>query len=240
VSAQQSSVPDGTAAPGRRGDGSLRRLRWLFWGVALVVGILAGVLIGVLRGTSGGPAAVPTTIAPAGPDASWAAGARPAPDFALTDQAGMPISLSRFRGRPVILTFIDPLCRNLCPTEAKILERAEASFPAARRPAIVAVSVNQWGNARRNLLVDMTKWKLTSDWHWAVGSAAKLRAVWAAYQIAVQDSPKTVAGVTVHNISHTEGAFLIDPRGDQRALYLYPFRAPDVARTVRQLARAQG
>ena len=104
----------------------------------------------------------------------------------------------------------------------------------------MAVSVNEWGNARRNLLVDVQKWKLTRDWHWAVGPAAKLRAVWAAYQVAVQDFPKTVAGVTVHNIVHTEGSFLIDAHGDQRALYLYPFRAPDVARTVQQLAVAQG
>jgi protein SCO1 len=237
VSVQQPSVPEGTSAE-RHGDGSLRRLRWLFWGVALVVGVAAGVLIGVLRTSQ--PAAVPTAVPPAGPDVTWAAGARAAPDFQLTDQAGKPVSLARFRGRPVILTFIDPLCRNLCPTEAKILERVETSFPAARRPAIVAVSVNQWGNARRNLVVDMKKWKLTRDWHWAVGASAKLREVWAAYQIAVQDSPKTVAGVTVHNIIHTEGAFLIDPRGDQRALYLYPFRAPDVARTVRQLEGAQG
>lgn len=227
-------MPEGTSAPQRQADSSLRRLRWLFWGVALLVGIAAGVLIGVMR--SSRQTAIPTTIAPAGADATWAAGTRPAPDFRLTDQAGKPVSLARFHGRPVILTFIDPLCRNLCPTEAKILQRVEADFPAARRPAIVAVSVNQWGNARRNLLVDMRKWKLKLDWHWAVGPPAKLRAVWAAYQIAVQDSPKTVAGVTVHNISHTEGAFLIDPRGDQRALYLYPFRAPDVARTVRQLA----
>jgi protein SCO1 len=239
VSVQQPSVPDGASAPGREGEGSLRRLRWLFWGVALVVGVLAGVLISVMRTTSG-PGPVPTTFAPAGPDASWAAGAKPAPDFVLTDQDGKAVSLARFRGRPVILTFIDPLCRSLCPVEAKVLERVEASFPAATRPAIVAVSVNQWGNARRNLLVDLTKWKLRYGWHWAVGPTAKLRAVWAAYQIAVQDAPKTIAGVTVHNITHTEGAFLIDPRGDQRALYLYPFRAPDVVRTVRQLARAQG
>jgi cytochrome oxidase Cu insertion factor (SCO1/SenC/PrrC family) len=238
VSVQQPSVPEAPSPADRHPGGSLRRLRWLVWGIALLVGISAGVLIAVLR--SSHRAAVPTTVAPAGPSVSWAAGARPAPDFALTDQAGTPVSLARFRGRPVLLTFIDPLCRNLCPTEAKILERVEASFPAARRPAIVAVSVNEWGNARRNLLLDMEKWKLTRDWHWAVGPAAKLRAVWAAYQIAVQDFPKTVAGVKVHNIVHTEGTFLIDPRGDQRALYLYPFRAPDVARTVRQLALAQG
>ena len=200
-----------------------------------MIGGLAGILVGVLR--SGDRTAVPFT-APApvtAADATWAAGARPAPDFSLTDQTGRPVSLARFRGRPVLLTFIDPLCRNLCPTEAKVLERVQSQFPAARRPAIVAVSVNQWGNARANLLLDARKWKLTSVWHWAVGPVAKLRRAWAAYAIGVQDAPKTVAGVTVHDITHTEATYLIDARGDQRALFLFPFRAADVTRAVEAL-----
>ena len=74
------------------------------------------------------------------------------------------------------------------------------------------------------------------NWHWAVGPAAELRKVWAAYKIAVVDAPKTIQGVTIHNISHTEAAYLIDGRGDERALYVYPFLASDVENTLRQLA----
>jgi cytochrome oxidase Cu insertion factor (SCO1/SenC/PrrC family) len=212
-------------------------VRWLVWVGALAIGVLAGTLVAVLR------APTHTTVAPVDPmssaaDATWAAGAKRAPDFRLTDQAGQPISLARFRGRPVLLTFIDPLCRNLCPTEARTLERVQAEFPAAQRPAIVAVSVNQWGNARRDLRLDARKWKLTSDWHWGVGPATTLRRAWADYAIGVRDFPKTVAGITVHDITHTEATYLIDARGDQRALFLYPFRASVVADTVRRLGRA--
>ncbi len=228
MSAQQPSVP---------ADNPLRRMRWLFWGVALAVGVGAGALIAVLHTKKATPA-IPTTAAAAAPAVSWAAGKLPAPDFSLVDQDGRPVSLARFRGRPVLLTFIDPLCRNLCPTEAKILAGVEANLPAAQRPAIVAVSVNQWGNARHVLLQDRTKWRLPAEWHWAVGSPAALKKVWRAYSIGVTDSPKTVTGVTVHEISHTEASFLIDPKGDQRALWLYPFRAPDVARVVRSVAGA--
>ena len=138
----------------------------------------------------------------------------------------------------MIVTFIDPLCRNLCPLEAKVIDSVETSAPASERPAVVAVSVDQFGDARRHLLEDDVKWKLGSNWHWAVGKPAALRRVWRAYEIAVLDSTKTVAGVTVHNISHTEEAFLIDRRGYQRALYLFPFVASDVARTLRRLASA--
>ena len=218
---------------------SSRLLDWLLW-VAIGVAVLTAgvVLIALIRYTHRGHAPN-NSVAPAGPQMTWSAGAKRARDFVLADQSGRPVSIARFRGRPVIVTFIDPLCRNLCPLEAKAIDSVETSLPASERPAVIAVSVDQFGDARRYLLEDDVKWKLGSNWHWAVGKPAALRRVWRAYEIAVLDSTKTVAGVTVHNISHTEGAFLIDRKGYQRAVYLFPFAASDVARTVRQLSSGQ-
>ncbi len=218
------------------GTTRLLRPRLLVIVAALAVGVLAGVL--VARSRTSSPVA-PTGPAAAGePQVEWAAGARPAPDFALTDQTGQPVSIARFAGRPVIVTFIDPLCRNLCPLEAKILERAEARLPASQRPAIVSVSVNRWGNAHRALVQDVAKWNLHSNWYWAVGPAPALAKVWRDYQIGVRDAPRTVAGITVHNIEHTEGAYILDRNGDERALFLYPFTAAEVASTVTRIAGA--
>jgi protein SCO1 len=224
---QQSPVP--VADP-------LRRFRWFLLGGALVVGVAVGAVIAVLRSSSTAPTPS-VTSARSGPDMTWPLG-KVAPGFSLRSQNGRPISLGQFRGRPVIVTFIDPLCRNLCPLEAKVLDRVVAQVPAAQRPAIVAVSTNQWANARKNLLLDMRKWKLPSDWHWAVGAPAELARVWKDYAIGVSVATKTIAGVKVRQITHTEAAYLVDPHGYQRALYLYPYRAPDVERTLRALARA--
>jgi cytochrome oxidase Cu insertion factor (SCO1/SenC/PrrC family) len=207
-------------------------LRWLFLVALAVVGVAIGVLIVQLRG----PERASATQPPATPVVSWAAGARRAPGFALRDQDGKPVSMAAYRNRPVIVTFLDPLCRNLCPVEAKILGIVESSLPASERPVILAVSVNQWGNQRAILRADMWKWHVAENWHWAVGPPAALRRIWAAYKIAVVDAPKTIQGVTVHNISHTEAAYLVDGHGDERALYVYPFRASDVEGTLRQLA----
>jgi protein SCO1 len=207
-------------------------MRLIFWGIALAVGIAAGATIGLLHTRSSSPT-FPVVTAPAAPDVTWAAGKLQAPDFSLSDQNGKPVSLARFRGRPVIVTFIDPLCRNLCPTEARILGNVEKSFPAGQRPAIVSVSVNKWGNARRILLQDVQKWRLPVDWHWAVGPGAALARVWQAWKIGVVATSKTVTGVTVHEITHTEASFVVDSRGDQRALFLFPFRAADVVRAIR-------
>lgn len=167
--------------------------------------------------------------------ATWAAGGHRAPDFALRDQLGAPVSLAALRGRPVIITFIDPLCRDYCPTEAQHLNDVVHSMPAGEKPAIVAVSVNVYGNARANLAEDARKWKLVPQWRWAIGSAAALGRVWSAYHVAVLATTKTVAGIKVHTIGHTEAAYVIDAQGFQRALFLWPYSADGVVRTLRAL-----
>jgi protein SCO1 len=229
VSVQQPPAP-AVAQP-------FRRLRWLVLAASLLLGIAVGGLIAALHSQTA-PATAVTPATAGGPGFTWAAGKRVAPGFTLRDQNGRPISLRQFRGRPVILSFIDPLCRNLCPLEAKTLDRVAASFPAAQRPAIVAVSVNHWADARKNLLLDRTKWKLPADWNWAVGRPAALARVWKAYDIGVSVATKTIAGIKVRRITHTEAAYVVDPSGHERALYVYPYRAPDVVHTLRSLDRA--
>jgi cytochrome oxidase Cu insertion factor (SCO1/SenC/PrrC family) len=216
-----------------------RRLRRLVWIAVLALGICAGALIGLQR-LSHRQAAAGASPVSASPQVTWAAGAKRAPDFSLVDQAGKPVSIARFRGRPVIVTFMDPVCTDICPTEAKVLAVVDRQVSASERPVVIAVSVNQWANARRNLLQDMKKWNVRGDWHWAVGGGSALAQVWRAYQVAVLDVPRTAHGVTTHEISHTALAFVVDRRGYQRAVFTFPFPASDVVRTLGQLAAAAG
>ncbi|HET8605786.1 MAG TPA: SCO family protein [Gaiellaceae bacterium] len=229
---EQSSTPAGSlggAAGGARGGARLR-VALLLVGVAALVGIGAGAAAALLSHRSS-----PSSALLSGPAATWPAGSKIAPDFSLRDQDGQPVSLSALRGRPVIVTFIDPLCRDFCPLEAKVLNKVVDTLPQGQRPAIVAVSVNRWANARRFLLQDVTKWRLVPEWRWAVGSPAALGSVWKKYAIGVQATSKTIAGVTVHQISHTEAAYLVDASGHQRALFMWPFDASDVERTLASL-----
>jgi cytochrome oxidase Cu insertion factor (SCO1/SenC/PrrC family) len=210
-------------------------LRWIFWGAVLFVGFAAGIGL-LLIGSSpraATDAAVPVSDAPAG---AWAAGTIRAPGFTLTDQNGAVVSLAALRGRPVIVTFIDPLCRDFCPLEAKRLNAVARSFPADRKPAIVAVSVNVHGNARAELLQDVDKWNLVPQWRWGVGTEAQLASVWKRYHVGVIVSTKRIAGVTVYSVAHTEAAYVIDSAGYQRAVFLWPYRAEAVTRTLRALA----
>jgi len=211
----------------------LIRIRWALWGAVFLLAAAAAILYGMHRHASPKAAAVPLLDAPA---ATWAAGVRRAPDFRLTDQYGKQVSLAGLHGRPVLLTFIDPLCRNFCPIEAQRLNDVVNALPPGAKPAIVAVSVNVFGNAHAVLMEDVRKWNLVPQWRWAIGHPDDLGRVWTAYHVEVLDTTKKLAGVTVHTIAHTEGAYVIDAKGFERALFLWPYRAGGVVQALRNLS----
>ena len=213
---------------------SVTALRWVLGATVLVLAAVAGalLLIGSPSKATRMSEAAPVSDAPA---ATWTAGQKRAPAFALTDQNGAPVSLAALRGRPVILTFIDPLCRDFCPTEAQHLNTVVRSFPAATKPAVVAVSVNTAGNTKPILREDARKWGLVSQWSWGVGSATALARIWHAYGIQVLVSTQTIAGVKVRRVAHTEASYVIDRNGFVRALFVWPYSANGVVSTLRSL-----
>lgn len=208
---------------------------WLPVGMLLcVVAVGAPILaVSLLRGSSAGATADRSS---SGTPYTLPEGRQRAPAFTLRTQNGDRLSLSSFRGRDVLITFVDPLCRNLCPLEAHVLNALVDQLPARQRPAIVAVSVDPWADSRHDLQQDFTKWSLVPQWHWAVGSRAQLRSVWKRFAISVQVVTKTLAGTTVHYITHTEASYLIDPAGYERALFVWPFSARDVLTTLRRVS----
>jgi cytochrome oxidase Cu insertion factor (SCO1/SenC/PrrC family) len=210
---------------------------WWWLLVALTLGTMLGAGVALLHGS--GRASPGVSTLPGHPAATWAEGRQRAPAFRLRDPQGAPISLREFRGRPVIVTFIDPACTTLCPLEAQELDRAEAAVPAARRPAIIAVSVNPWADSRANFRKDERKWRLVPQWRWAEGPYARLAAVWRSYKIGVLAKKQKIGRTIVHNISHTEAAYLVDRSGYERALFLYPFRGADVDYALKRLTAAK-
>jgi len=208
-------------------------LRWAIPGVGLLCA--TAVVVPILAIRRSAPQVSPSSVVTP-PPFSWHAGQRPAPDFVLRDQGGRPVSLAAYRGRPVIVTFVDPLCRNLCPLEAHVLNQTISQMPAAQRPTILAVSVDVYASARADLLQDVGKWHLVPQWHWAVGSGPRLAAVWKRYSIGVSVTTKRIAGTTIKYILHTEAAYVIDATGHERALFLWPFYPQDLKRVLRELA----
>lgn len=208
-----------TAAPVAR---SLRRLRLAL--LVAVVFLVAGVATLLVLRPSGNEAASPVSGAAA---LTWGPKEKPAPDFRLADADGKPVSIAGLRGRNAIVTFVDPHCTTFCPRESLVLNDALRRFPAAERPAVVAVSVDPKTRSRAVLRREARRFEWLPQWRWATGPAAQLEAAWKAYDIQVVPA----AG----DIGHTEAAYVIDRNGMERALFLWPFRAGDVAAALEQL-----
>jgi cytochrome oxidase Cu insertion factor (SCO1/SenC/PrrC family) len=204
---------------------SLYRFRWALWVAVLLIGAGIGTLLAFSRSSSKPVAKAP----PADKGFTWAAGAKRAPDFKLADQNGSPVSMSGFRGHPVLITFMDPACKTLCPREAKTLGAVVRSLPSAQRPVVIAVNVNRRVDGKHILLRDMSKWNVPATWHWAVGKQAALSGVWSAYGIGVQYDKRT------QDVTHTEATYVVDRRGFERALFMYPFLPGDLVRAVGRL-----
>jgi cytochrome oxidase Cu insertion factor (SCO1/SenC/PrrC family) len=210
-------------------------LRWAL-PVAAALVATAAISLGLVLRSGDAPKAAIAEPAATEAAATWSRGELRAPELALRDEDGRPLTLSSLRGRRVLVTFIDPLCRNLCPIEAQRLSSVVRALPAAERPVIAAVSVNIAGNSRAALALDRRKWRLPREWRWGIGDRGALARVWHAYHVQVLVTAKTVAGVRTQSVSHTEAAYLIDGDGYERALFLWPYTAAAVANALRASA----
>ncbi len=138
---------------------------------------------------------------------------KPAPGFSLLDQNGHSFSMSSFRGKTVVLEFMDPHCVDICPIVSQEFVDAFHYLGAnASKVVFVAVNVNQYHNS----VASVQKFSLAhgldviSSWHFFTGPAASLKPIWANYGVQVS-APNPNA-----DIVHTSLVYFIDPKGNER------------------------
>ncbi len=187
------------------------RRRWYV--VSVAAAAVAGIAIGLaLHGRLTGSAAAAPTLHG---QATWAAGRRAAPAFALRDQHGSHVTLASLRGRTIALAFFDSLCRQACPIEGQMLASAIRQVVPAARPRLVVVSVDPAGDTPGSIAHALRKWRLPVGTIWLMGTHKQLKPVWDAYQIAVLP----VRG----DIAHSTAVYLLDKRSYERAGFVMPF-----------------
>ena len=201
---------------------------------ALALAMLLGGLAAIWQGRSGRVSAAPRHQSQLRAPATFPAGARTAPRFRLRDLAGTgAVSLSALQGRPVLVTFFDSYCRSLCPVVGGEIASAMRRLAPSARPVLVVVSVDP-ADTRRSVRAAARRyrWSPAWTWHWAAGTHAELAPVWKMFGIGV----RPVAG----DIEHSEVVYVIDASGHERAAYMPPFRAADLAADVRTLEQISG
>jgi protein SCO1 len=144
-----------------------------------------------------------------------------APDFQLTDQNGSRVNLSDFRGKVVVLTFMDTKCADTCPLTAAHFREAYQQFKQdeAKQVVFLGVNVNVDESDVSDVLETTHAWRLDEipSWHFLTGSHEVLAPVWKDYGVVAEHNPDG------HSMMHTPGTFLIDPSGQERWYISTPF-----------------
>jgi len=136
-----------------------------------------------------------------------------APGFTLTDQSGHAVSLTSFRGKTVVLTFMDSHCTDICPLVSREFIDANRDLgSAARNVVFIAVNVNPYHRRIADVASYSSEQQLDSirSWYFLTGSLPSLRAVWQNYQIQVEAPSRNA------DVIHTSLVYFIDPQGKER------------------------
>lgn len=181
---------------------------------ALVTTVWAAVpIVGELPAAAATPVAATPALVDSGGLAS-VPGSPVAPDVHLVNQYGRPRQLSSWRGKVVILSFLDPLCYKTCPVVAEELAQVAALLDA-RRSQLEFVAINANPDFRspavlRNFDREHGISSL-ANWAFLTGSRAQLRAAWHAYGTA---SLAPQVGMVAHSLL----VFIIGPTGREVSL----------------------
>jgi len=191
----------------------------------LRAGAMAGLLALAACGASTGSTGAASGMDPMGSAQSRAAAANPdldpgtslggraAPDIRLTNQFGQPMSLSQFRGKVVVLAFVDSECTTVCPlTTVSMVQARELLGAAGDQVRLLGVDANPSATSVHDVMAYSQAHAMVNQWDFLTGSLAQLRAVWQAYHIYVQ--------IQAGQIDHTPALYVIDQRGREQEVYL--------------------
>lgn len=136
-----------------------------------------------------------------------------APAFTLTDQNGRTVSLRGFRGRAIVLEFMDSHCVTICPLVSEEFADAYRDLGSlAGNVVFAAINVNPYHSAVSDVALFSREHHLTviPSWHFLTGPIPRLRTACRDYQVTVE------ARGPDEDIIHTSTVYFIDPQGRER------------------------
>jgi protein SCO1 len=141
---------------------------------------------------------------------------RTAPDFTLTSQDGMRVSLRDYRGRVVAVTFIFASCTDTCPlltdTMARVQDKLGSTFGS--QIAFVSITVDPDRDTPGVLKQYAQNFGANLEgWAFLTGDPGAIREIGRRYGVFAK---KTASG----DVDHTFLTSLIDPKGNLRVQYL--------------------
>ena len=147
-----------------------------------------------------------------------------APAFDLTDEREEPISMSDFRGEPVIVTFLYTHCDDTCPPAAQqvkgALDELGHDVPA------LAIAVEPPRDTPASARAFLSKQRMLGRMRFVLGGRSELAPIWRGYAIRPQ----------APGAEHQARIVLVDARGFQRIGFPVDQATPEgIANDLRRL-----
>jgi protein SCO1/2 len=132
----------------------------------------------------------------------------------LRDERGKQVSLSEYRGRVVVLTFLYSTCGRTCTVIAEQIRGALAELEEehARRPAVVIVSADPAADTPANVARFLDEVSLSGQVEYLTGTLGELERVWRTYRV----RPANAGRAT---FAEYASVILVDANGDERVLF---------------------
>jgi cytochrome oxidase Cu insertion factor (SCO1/SenC/PrrC family)/thiol-disulfide isomerase/thioredoxin len=193
----------------------------------VLVALIAGVLVLDLAAVLGAHRRARTTgAAPASLAAGTAVDKRLG-RLPLIDERGRPTSLAAFHGRYVVLAPSLTLCHEVCPLTTGALMRIRRELRSrglGERVVVAEATVDPWRDSPAR--VRAFKRRTGADIRFLTGTRSEIRRLWRAFGVEYhrvpQDKPPDIDWWThrpeTFDVTHTDGLFLIDPRGHLRVV----------------------
>jgi protein SCO1/2 len=159
--------------------------------------------------------------------------AQPAPVLSLRNYLGERVTLSSFKGKAVLVTFLYTNCPDVCPLITANLRVAQNLMGAATaaKAEIIAVSVDPKGDTPKAVATFLARHQMTGRMKYLVGSAHELAAVWKTWGVGSERDAQQPQFV-----NHSGLIYGITGSGKRLTLYAANFKPSDIAHDVPLLA----
>jgi protein SCO1 len=149
-------------------------------------------------------------------------------NFTLTDQLGRRVSLSQYRGRVTILTFLSSTCHPTCPLIAQQIRGALDEL-GGNPVSVLIVSADPAADTQANVRRFLGEAMLDRRVEYLTGTRAQLQPIWHAYNIV----PAQLGNA---ESPHAASVLLIDRQGQKRDLFQVEQLTPEaLAHDIRKL-----
>jgi protein SCO1 len=203
-------------------------------GLVLLLALSAGASFLFVKGSAKPtlPGGAQQTHAGDGYYGTLALPAKQAPPIHLRNYLGRPVTLSQYRGKAVLVTFLYANCPDICPLIASNL-RVALNMLGKRdsQVQVIAVSVDPRGDTAANVAHFVSDHEMTGRMQYLIGSASELAPTWAAWNVG---SEREVGQPQL--ISHSALVYGISATGKLTTIYPATFEPSEIAHDVPKLA----